>query len=97
MTHIILNTSSVKHHISTDEHGVFGTSSVNQAFSRTGNKTPKPEASTKVTSVTFQISDSLAVLPGVSDLASGAFSDISADIDDEDFVGHVDLAFVHVV
>ena len=33
----------------------------------------------------------------IGDFASGAFADVAADVDDEDFVGHVDLAFVHVV
>ncbi len=34
---------------------------------------------------------------GVGDFVAGAFADVAADVDDEDLVGHVDLAFVHVV
>ena len=34
---------------------------------------------------------------GVGDFVTGAFADVAADVDDEDFVGHVDLAFVHIV
>ena len=34
---------------------------------------------------------------GVGDFVAGAFADVAADVDDEDFVGHVDLAFVHVI
>ena len=34
---------------------------------------------------------------GVVDFAARALADVSADVDDEDFVGHVDLALVHVV
>ena len=45
----------------------------------------------------FQISHSNSLRLGVGDFAPGAFADVAADVDDEDFVGHVDLAFVHVV
>ena len=45
----------------------------------------------------FQISDSDALSFGVGDFAAGAFADVAADIYDEDFVGHVDLALVHIV
>ena len=34
---------------------------------------------------------------GVGDFAPGAFADVASEVDDEDFIGHVDLAFVHVV
>ena len=45
----------------------------------------------------FQVPYSNSLRLGVGDFAAGAFADIAADIDDEDLVGHVDLAFVHVV
>ena len=45
----------------------------------------------------FQISYTNALRLGVGDFIAGAFADVAADVDDEDFVGHVDLAFVHVV
>ena len=45
----------------------------------------------------FQVPYSNYLRLGVGDFAAGAFADVSADIDDEDLVSHVDLAFVHVV
>ena len=45
----------------------------------------------------FQVPYSNSLRLGVGDFAAGAFADVSADIDDEDLVSHVDLAFVHVV
>ena len=33
----------------------------------------------------------------IGDFIASAFADVAADIDDEDLVCHVDLAFVHVV
>ena len=45
----------------------------------------------------FQIPHSDSLRLGLGDFATGAFADVSADVDNEDFVGHVDLAFVHVV
>ena len=33
----------------------------------------------------------------IGDFIASALADVAADIDDEDLVGHVDLAFVHVV
>ena len=45
----------------------------------------------------FKISNCNSLRLGVGDFAPGAFADVAADVDDEDFVGHVDLAFVHVV
>ena len=41
----------------------------------------------------FQVPYSNSLRLGVGDLAAGAFADVSADIDDEDLVSHVDLAF----
>ena len=34
---------------------------------------------------------------GICDFSPSALTDVATDVDDEDFVGHVDLAFVHVV
>ena len=45
----------------------------------------------------FQVPYSNSLRLGIGDFAAGAFADVSADIDDEDLVSHVDLAFVHVV
>ena len=45
----------------------------------------------------FQISYTNALRLGVGDFIAGAFADVAVDVDDEDFVGHVDLAFVHVI
>ena len=45
----------------------------------------------------FKKSHTYSLRLGVCDFAPGAFADVTADVDDEDFVGHVDLAFVHVV
>ena len=45
----------------------------------------------------FQVPYSNSLRLGVGDFAAGAFADVAADVDDEDFVGHVDLAFVHVI
>ena len=45
----------------------------------------------------FQVPYGNSLRLGVGDFAAGAFADVSADIDDEDLVSHVDLAFVHVV
>ena len=45
----------------------------------------------------FQIPHSNSLRLGVGDFVAGAFADVAADVDDEDFVGHVDLAFVHIV
>ena len=45
----------------------------------------------------FQVPYSNSLRLGVGDFAAGAFADVSADIDDEDLVSHVNLAFVHVV
>ena len=45
----------------------------------------------------FQVPNSNSLRLGVGDFAPGAFADVSADIDDEDLVSHVNLAFVHVV
>ena len=42
----------------------------------------------------FQVPYSNSLRLGVGDFAAGAFADVSTDIDDEDLVGHVDLAFV---
>ena len=45
----------------------------------------------------FQIPHNYSLRLGIGDFAPGAFADVAADVDDEDFVGHVDLAFVHIV
>ena len=45
----------------------------------------------------FQISHTNSLRLGISNLITSAFADVAADIDDEDLIGHVDLAFVHVV
>ena len=45
----------------------------------------------------FQIPHSYSMRFSIGDFVAGAFADVTADVDDEDFVGHVDLAFVHVV
>ena len=45
----------------------------------------------------FKISNCNSLRLGVGDFIAGAFADVAADVDDEDFVGHVDLAFVHIV
>lgn len=45
----------------------------------------------------FQIPHTYSLRLGVGDFVAGAFADVAADLDDEDLVGHVDLAFVHVV
>ena len=45
----------------------------------------------------FQIPHTNSLRLGVGDFVTGAFADVAADVDDEDFVGHVDLTFVHVV
>ena len=45
----------------------------------------------------FQVPYGNSLRLGVGDFVPGAFADVSTDIDDEDLVGHVDLAFVHVV
>ena len=37
------------------------------------------------------------MLLSIGNFAPGAFADIASDIDHEDFVRHVDLAFVHIV
>ena len=42
----------------------------------------------------FQVFHGPSVLLGVLYLRAGALSDIAADVDDIDFVGHVDLALV---
>ncbi len=34
---------------------------------------------------------------GICDFSPSALTDVASDVDDEDFVGHVDLAFVHIV
>ena len=34
---------------------------------------------------------------GVGDFATGAFADVASDVDDEDFICHVDLSFVHII
>ena len=34
---------------------------------------------------------------GICDFSPSALTDVATDVDDEDLVGHVDLAFVHVV
>ena len=41
----------------------------------------------------FQVPNSNSLRLGVGDFAAGAFADVSADIDDEDLVSHVNLAF----
>ena len=41
----------------------------------------------------FQIPYGNSLRLGVGDFAPGAFANVSADIDDEDLVSHVDLAF----
>ena len=45
----------------------------------------------------FKISNCNSLRLSVGDFAAGAFADVAADVDDKDFVGHVDLAFVHVI
>ena len=45
----------------------------------------------------FQIPHTNSLRLGISNLITSAFADVAADIDDEDLVGHVDLAFVHIV
>ena len=45
----------------------------------------------------FQIINFLTCLLCISNLASGALADIAADIDNIDFIGHVDFAEVHVI
>ena len=45
----------------------------------------------------FQIPHSNSLRLGIRNLIAGAFTDVAANVDDEDFVGHVDLAFVHVI
>ena len=45
----------------------------------------------------FQIPHSDSLRLGVGDFVTGTFAYVAADVDDEDFVGHVDLAFVHIV
>ena len=45
----------------------------------------------------FKISHCDSLRLGIRNLITGAFADVASDVDDEDFVGHVDLAFVHVV
>ena len=45
----------------------------------------------------FQIPHCNALRLGIRNLITGAFADVAAYVDDEDFVGHVDLTFVHVV
>ena len=45
----------------------------------------------------FQVFHTNSLRLGIRNLIAGAFADVAADVDDEDFVGHVDLAFVHVV
>ena len=34
---------------------------------------------------------------GAGDFLAGAFADVAADVDDEDFISYVNLVFVHVV
>ena len=45
----------------------------------------------------FQIVDGPPVLLRVFNLAAGTLSDVSSLVDDIDFIGHVDLPFMHVV
>ena len=45
----------------------------------------------------FQIPYSDSLRLGIGNLIARALADVAADIDDEDLVSHVDLAFVHVV
>ena len=45
----------------------------------------------------FQIPYSDSLRLGIGNLIASALADVTADVDDEDLVGHVDLAFVHVV
>ena len=45
----------------------------------------------------FEVADLFAVAAGVVDFRAGAFADVAAHVDDEDGVGQVDLAFVHIV
>ena len=45
----------------------------------------------------FQIPYDDSLRLGIGNLIASAFANVSADIDDEDHVSHVDLAFVHVV
>ena len=47
--------------------------------------------------ILFQVSHIYSLRFGIGDFAARAFADVAADVDDEDFVGHVYLAFVHVV
>ena len=45
----------------------------------------------------FQVFHTNSLRLSILNLVTSAFADVAADVDDEDFVGHVDLAFVHVV
>ena len=50
-----------------------------------------------INNLLLQIPHTNSLRLGVGDFVAGAFADVSADIDDEDLIGHVDLALVHVV
>ena len=45
----------------------------------------------------LQIPHTNSLRLGVGDFIACAFADIAADVDYEDLIGHVNLAFVHVV
>ena len=45
----------------------------------------------------FQIPHTNSLRLGISNFVTRTLSNVAADIDDEDLVGHVALAFVHVV
>ena len=45
----------------------------------------------------FQIPYDDSLRLSIGDFIACALADVAADVDDEDLVGHVDLAFVHVV
>ena len=45
----------------------------------------------------FQIPHTNSLRLGISNFVTRTLANVAADIDDEDLVGHVDLAFVHIV
>ena len=45
----------------------------------------------------FQIPYDDSLRLSIGDFIACALANVTADVDDEDFVGHVDLAFVHIV
>lgn len=45
----------------------------------------------------FQVFHTNSLRLGIRNLIAGAFADVAANVDDEDLICHVDLAFMHVV